>query len=1167
MRLSIIKLSGFKSFVDPTTLHLPSNMTGVVGPNGCGKSNIIDAVRWVMGESSAGRLRGDSLTDVIFSGSTVRKPVAQATVELVFDNSDHTIAGEFAAYDEISVKRQVNRDGVNTYFLNGSKCRRRDITDLFLGTGLGPRSYAIIEQGMISQIVEAKPDDLRSYLEEAAGISKYKERRRETELRIGHTRENLARLNDLREEIHQQLTHLQRQAQQAEQYQTLQGQRQHWHAQWKAAQYRQVDEQRCQLNAVMLAARTQLEQTLAEQRAVESAWEQERVQSEQAAAQVTQTQADVFAAGAAVARIEQQIQHQLELQQRLSEAQADAQAQQAQLQVHLHDDTRQLADLQDALQRAEPQAAQWQAQMHELQRKVRACEAAQAQWQARWEDYRQQAAQTTGMADVERTRVEYLEHHIQTTQQRGTRLREERSTIDVEALAEAIAALAQQHDAQARHVEQLTALLAEHKQAGLMSQDRLGHTQKTLAQVREDWQNERGRLTSLETLQQAALGQEQQAVTAWLQRLNLADAPRIGERLTVTPGWETAVEVALGQMLEAVIVPQVHPIAQAFVDCDAGALACCEASQTIDRGADQTLAAQVQGPDALLRLLARWQTAADLPAAVAMIPALADGMAVMTPDGVCVGPGWVQRARLPKAQQGTLRREREIQTRRAAIAQLQAREALLTGDIAEQQQACLADEQRREDIQRQLYQAHRLLSESAGQRQGLLSRWESAKARVTQIDHDIDQTEQVIRDSQQQVSQARAALEQAIDQMRTQETQRPLLQQERTVLLDELTQWRQQLHVVRSSWQTATIAIESKRAQMNTLQDNVGRLRQQQDQLATRLAGLTAQLQEDQTPHEALQAQQQEVLAQQLHAQQLFEQAQSQLHTLQDALRHSEQQQKSCHQQVIEQREQMNQHQLALQALELQGEQLQAAIRETGCEPRQVMDALPAHQSPEECQRSIAQIDSRLRKLEPVNLAAIDEYRHTAERAQYLEAQHTDVVSALSTLEDAIAKIDRETRGRFKETFERVNASMQALYPRLFGGGHGYLELTGDDLLQTGITIMARPPGKRVSSLSLLSGGEKAMTAVAFVFAIFQLNPAPFCLLDEVDAPLDEANVGRLATMICEMSDHVQFLFVSHNKATMEAAKQLSGVTMREPGVSRLVSVDLEEAARLAGVA
>ncbi|HAI94418.1 MAG TPA: chromosome segregation protein SMC, partial [Xanthomonadaceae bacterium] len=547
MRLSTIKLSGFKSFVDPTTLHLPTNMTGIVGPNGCGKSNIIDAVRWVMGESSASRLRGDSLTDVIFSGSSARKPVSQATVELIFDNSDHAIAGEYAAYNEISVKRTVSRDGSSNYYLNGARCRRRDITDLFLGTGLGPRSYSIIEQGMISQIIEARPEDLRVYLEEAAGISKYKERRKETETRIRHTRENLDRLNDLREEITKQLDHLRRQARQAEQYQTLQEERRVKDAEWKALEFRALDSRLKGLREGLSTQETRLQQLIAEQRQAETLLETGRARRDEASEALGKAQAEVYQVGGTLARVEQQIQHQRDLALRLHKAREEARGALAELGELIGSDDARLGVLREAVDAAEPQLEQMQEDNAFRQESLRDAEAALADWQRRWEQHNGQRAESSRSADVERTRVDYLDRQILESDRRREALASERASLDLEALTEALEQARITHDTRKLEIDTLGEHVEACKQAAAELQDRQRTAQDELAEVRKQAQSARGRLSSLETLQQAALGQEQGAAMAWLKARGLDSASRVGERLQVLDGWEGAVESALGQ--------------------------------------------------------------------------------------------------------------------------------------------------------------------------------------------------------------------------------------------------------------------------------------------------------------------------------------------------------------------------------------------------------------------------------------------------------------------------------------------------------------------------------------------------------------------------------------------------------------------------------------------
>lgn len=1167
MRLSTIKLSGFKSFVDPTVLHLPTNMTGVVGPNGCGKSNIIDAVRWVMGESSASRLRGDSLTDVIFSGSAARKPVSQASVELIFDNSDHTISGEFAAFNEISVRRLVSRDGQSNYYLNGTKCRRRDITDLFLGTGLGPRSYSIIEQGMISQIIEARPEDLRVYLEEAAGISKYKERRKETETRIRHTRENLDRLNDLREEIGKQLEHLKRQAKQAEQYKALQEERRVKDAEWKALEYRGLDGRLQGLREKLAEEETRLQQLIAEQREAERLLETDRVRREEAADALNKAQGEVYQVGSTLARIEQQIQHQRELADRLKRARDEAHNALQELGQHISGDQTRLNVLRESVADAEPQLEQLREDDVFRQDALREAEAALADWQQRWETHSRESAEASRAGDVERTRVDYLDRQSLEAERRREALANERTGLDLDALASAFEQLQLQHDTQKESLETLTEQVEARKQAAADVQEQQRATQTELSDVRKRAQEARGRLSSLETLQHAALGQEQGAAMSWLKARGLDNASRVGEKLTVEPGWENAVEGALGQLIEGVLVDAPEALVDALGELGEGRIALVSDDRGDVAFAPTSLAAKVQGPAAIRRLLARLHTAEDLNEARRLQSQLGEGDSVITRNGERLGAGWVRVLRSGAAKQGALLREREIQALRGEIETLQAREAELEERLASLRDQLLAAEQQREDAQRTLYMAHRGVSELAGQLQSQQGKVEATRTRLERIDGEIAQLVETLDASREQAREARAKLEDAVTRMGDLESARQALEGERRQLVDARDQAREAARASRDSAHALALTLESQRTQIASLSQALERMGGQRGQLDSRLEELTLQLSEGDSPVQELEAQRQAALEHRVTADRQLAEARSLLEGIDNELRQYEQTRQQRDEQAVAQRERISQRKLDQQALALKAEQLSEAVVAGGFVLEDVINTLPEVADIREWEQSVTQIDGRMRRLEPVNLAAIHEYGEASQRSEYLDAQHVDLTTALETLEEAIRKIDRETRGRFKDTFDRVNAGVQQLYPRLFGGGHAYLELTGEDLLDTGVAIMARPPGKRVSNISLLSGGEKAMTAVALVFAIFQLNPAPFCLLDEVDAPLDEANVGRFTAMVKEMSEKVQFLFVSHNKATMEAAHQLSGVTMREPGVSRLVSVDLEEAARLAGAA
>ncbi len=1167
MRLSTIKLSGFKSFVDPTTLHLPTNMTGVVGPNGCGKSNIIDAVRWVMGESSASRLRGDSLTDVIFSGSNSRKPVGTATVELIFDNSDGTITGEYASYNEISVKRSVSRDGQSAYYLNGGRCRRRDITDLFLGTGLGPRSYSIIEQGMISQVIEARPEDLRIFLEEAAGISKYKERRKETETRIRHTRENLDRLNDVREEVDKQLEHLKRQARAAEQYQALKEDQRRKDAELKALEYRRIDLQLTDLRHGLSQQETALEQRIAAQREAEAQIETCRAQQVEANEVLGKAQGEVYRVAAELARVEQQIQHQRELASRAQRAREEVETAWAEVIAQLETDETQLAQLEAEIQAVAPDLATSSEAERETAQALRDAELALADWQARFAEHSRAAGEAARAAEVERTRIDFLDKQGLELGRRLENLRGERSGLDLAVLEQRYAEMQAEHETGRLKLDELGDALEARKQRVADVQEQQRAQQQELSELRKQEQAARGRLASLEALQHAALGQEGGAGLDWLRSRGLDARQRLGEVLEVEAGWEGAVESVLGLLLEAVLVERSAEHAEALTALAEGKVALLDAGDAEFDAPAGSLAALTRGPAAVRRLLAPIRAVEDAAAAAAGLAALAAGEWIITRGGECFGAGWARVERGGDAHRGALAREREIHAVREEIARFGEAEEALAERQAGLKDALLEAEQAREDAQRTLYLTHRNVAELSGQIQSHQGKLEAASTRLARIDTESAQISETLAQAQEQASAARGRLETALERMGVLEEQRMALEDERERLSARRDATRQAALQAKEGSHQLAIALETRRTQLNSLVQAVSRLNTQKAQLQARRDQLAAQHEAGADPMQRLEAERQTCLDQRVLVEKDLGAARSAVEGIEAELRRYEQQRQAFDQQALALREKLAGLRLEEQALALREQGLSEAIVESGLEMQALLAELPAQADPDDWRRSLAEIEQRIRRLEPVNLAAISEYGEQSKRKEYLDAQHTDLSTALETLEEAIRKIDKETRGRFKDTFDRVNAGVQELYPRLFGGGHAYLELTGDDLLDTGVSIMARPPGKRVSNISLLSGGEKALTAVALVFAIFQLNPAPFCLLDEVDAPLDEANVGRFCAMVGEMSEKVQFLFVSHNKATMEAAQQLCGVTMREPGVSRLVQVDLAEAARLAGAA
>ncbi len=1166
MRLTTIKLSGFKSFVDPTVLHLPTNMTGIVGPNGCGKSNIIDAIRLVMGESAPTRLRGDSLSDVIFSGSTARKPVGSATVELIFDNSDGTIVGEYAKYNEISVKRTASRDGQSQYFLNGARCRRRDITDLFLGTGLGARSYSIIEQGMISEIISAHPDELRGYLEEAAGISKYKERRKETESRIKATRENLERVNDVREEVEKQLEHLNRQARAAARWQELKAEHSRREAELRALHYRAIAAQQDEHAAALRHEEVGLEALVAEQRQIEAQIEAHREQHQAATEQLNRIQGEVYRIGGEIARVEQQIQHNRELRERLERARGETERALAELEEHIRADREQIATLRGALADGEPKLTTLQQAATATAEALREAEARLGDWQQQWDAYAKASAEAAQAAEVERTRLDYLDKQALESARRLEALREEKRAADVPALTELARQVGAEHDAQREQVEMCTKALDQRRAAleQALEAERAGAA--ALNEARTELSRLRGRLASLEALQHAALGQEKSAAGEWLARHGLDQGRRLGEALDVNPGWETAVETVLAGLLEGVLTEAPHAFADNLVevrDADVALIAAAGGGE-VRAG---TLAGEVRGPAAIVGLLAQVRVAESLAEARSLAANLAPHESVITRQGEWLGPGYARVLRRGGSQAGVLAREREIQTLRGEIEQAQRRADGLAAEIEAIRTRKRDAEQARDEAQRELYTAHRRAAELAGQLQSQRGRIEGAQARLAKVDAEIAELEARIAADQAQAREARARLEAAVARMGDLERQRQQLDGERRRLLEAREEARMNARLAADEAHQLALGIESRRAGLASLEQALARMQGQLAQLQERRGEIAQQLTSSHDPLSGLEAERQTYLNQRLLVDKQLVEARKALEERDAEFRTYEQERHRVEHTLGQQREAHADPRLAHQELQLRAQQLEETIRAAGHELAALLDTLPAAADPAEWQQQLETLDAKIKRLEPVNLAAIQEYEEQSQRKAYLDAQLADLNTALETLETAIKKIDRETRQRFKETFDRVNAGLQDLFPRLFGGGHAYLELTGEDLLDAGVSIMARPPGKRVSNISLLSGGEKALTAVALVFSIFRLNPAPFCLLDEVDAPLDEANIGRFSQLVSEMSERVQFLFVTHNKGTMEAAHQLCGVTMREPGVSRLVQVDLAEAAKLAGAA
>ncbi|MDB5984936.1 MAG: smc, partial [Pseudomonas sp.] len=1084
MRLKCIRLAGFKSFVDPTTVNFPSNMAAVVGPNGCGKSNIIDAVRWVMGESSAKNLRGESMTDVIFNGSTSRKPVSQASIELVFDNSDGTLLGEYASYAEISIRRKVTRDSQTSYYLNGTKCRRRDITDIFLGTGLGPRSYSIIEQGMISKLIESKPEDLRNFIEEAAGISKYKERRRETENRIRRTHENLARLTDLREELERQLDRLHRQAQAAEKYQEYKGEERQLKAQLSALRWQALNEQVGQREAIIGNQEVGFEALVAEQRNADAGIERLRDGHHDLSERFNLVQGRFYSVGGDIARIEQSIQHG---QQRLRQLQDDlreAERSRQETESHLGHDRTLLATLGEELDMLGPEQEITLAAAEESAAALEDAESTMHGWQEKWDAFNLQSAEPRRQSEVQQSRIQQLESSMERLAERQRRLGEERQLLAADPEDAAILELSEElatremtleelHASEEQLVERLEQLRGELQQATQAQQQAQGELQRL-----------NGRLASLEALQQAALDPGT-GTAEWLRDHQLSERPRLAEGLQVEAGWELAVETVLGADLHAVLVDDFAGLDLAGFE--QGDLRLVSPSSDITCIAGSLLD-KVESSVDLSAWLAHVKPVETLDDALALRAQLGAGQSLISRDGYWVGRHFLRVRRASEAESGVLARGQELQRLGLEREEREATLATLEEQLISLREQQLQQEDAREQLRRRLQDEARQQSELKAQLSAGKAKVEQLTLRRKRLDEELGELGEQRTLEHEQVGEARLQLQDALDSMALDTEQRELLLAQRDSLRERLDRVRQEARQHKDHAHQLAVRLGSLKAQHDSTRQALERLELQSERLNEKREQLNLGLEEGEAPLEELRLKLEELLEKRMAVDDEMRLAKLALEDADRELRDVEKRRSQAEQQSQLLRGQLEQQRMEWQALTVRRTTLQDQLLADGYDLHGVLATLTPEANEKDAEEELERIAQRIQRLGAINLAAIDEYQQQSERKRYLDAQNADLVEALDTLENVIRKIDKETRTRFKETFDQINSGLQALFPKVFGGGSAYLELTGEDLLDTGVTIMARPPGKKNSTIHLLSGGEKALTALALVFAIFKLN-------------------------------------------------------------------------------
>lgn len=1135
MRLKQIKLAGFKSFVDPTKIPFLQALTAIIGPNGCGKSNVIDAVRWVLGESSAKHLRGDSMADVIFNGSSARKPVSVAGVELIFENKEGRLAGQYASYEEIAVKRQVSRDGESWYFLNGQKCRRKDITDLFMGTGLGPRSYAIIEQGTISRLIESKPQDLRTFIEEAAGISRYKERRRETENRIRHTRENLERLGDIRSELGKQLDKLAQQAKAAKQYRELKQAERKTHAELLVMRYQELQAQMASLSEQISAIEVQqaAAQSLAQTDELQTT--ELQVQLAQLAEQEQRAVEAYYLTGTEIAKLEQQLQNQ-------KQRDAQLETQLAQVKEQIQQNTDKLNGYKASLSALELELAKLGPQ-HDEQQEI--MDELQSQWEMSIERSQQQAEVARQQAaDVSQHKLQLelrrsqLAHQQQLLQHKQQQSREQQAQLvalmDGD-LASSITPLQQD-------IESLDDALKLQNEINYQQEQSVSASTQALDEARHSAEHIQQQLTATkarhELVEQWLTKQEQQS-----------DKPQLWQSLTVENGWETAAELALNGLLTL-------PVGVTETEMGFQALA-SQSSQS------EFLQAKVN----LAPWLAGLKWAKDIHAAKELLPQLTSDQRIVTADGYLLGQGFL----ITKTEGAQ------------SLVQLSKEQAQLAKNILDLQQSLQIRQDKMTDLAAILQQQrlqltdgaqklHQLQLDKATKSMQLSGLIEQVKARVEQQSKLDAALSTSLIDIERLSEQCELLAEQEMELDETlqasEDIQRQLIQDTQAdsvrhqALKGRITEVERQLSATATGLQAVTMRMAVSTEQIELQQVRVNELIHSRESVLTELAKV-AQLSGGQNSVQ-LTEQLTQLLKQQHEQQQGLKEVRQQQSVLTDTLNRIGIKQKQELGKLEDLTQSLSTLKLRREGIKGQANSQLEALQEQQIILSEILGNLPAEGMPDKWQSDLDQIRQKIVRLGAINLAAIEEFEQQSERKSYLDHQDDDLNKGLATLEEAIRKIDKETRSRFKTTFDSVNEDLGRLFPKVFGGGRAYLALTDDDLLETGVTIMAQPPGKKNSTIHLLSGGEKALTALSLVFAIFRLNPAPFCMLDEVDAPLDDANVERFCRLLKEMSQSVQFIYISHNKITMEMADQLIGVTMHEPGVSRIVAVDIEQAVAMA---
>ena len=1160
MRLKKIKLAGFKSFVDPTNIPFPGDMTAVVGPNGCGKSNVIDAVRWVLGESSAKNLRGDAMTDVIFNGSTGRKAVSQCSVELVFDNSSGRIGGEYAIYNELSVKRIVTKDAISTYHLNGAKCRRRDITDLFLGTGLGPRSYAIIEQGMISKLIESKPQELRVFIEEAAGISKYKERRRETENRIKHTNENLERLDDVRNELGQQLNKLQRQAAAATKFTQLKATERELKAQLAAFRWLQQSQKLSELEHTISQLQNELASVLSKQSADQNEIIHLREKQADTKQSVSDNQQQLFSLGTDITKIEQS---QIFTSKRKQQIQTEV----GQLQQTESEISATLVTVEEALASASANVVSLAPNKMLIEETIEQAELERENAQQAVSDLNYRTKESQEVYQALKQKMQSCHSQIESTlslqsrtQTRINELREELSTQSVDDLDAILTDLEEQ--------------IQTYQQDKISIDEQIGFAKKELdkalskvSKCDEQIQLMHTRIINSKAKHSALLDVQNGDIDASYIDIPQLSIEPLWQYLNVKEGYESLFEGLLKTWLvgmdKASVIHDlsVTQLPKEFWQLPQHGVVYLSSCFTSEKRTGTV--AELLNNEKVPALFNHLHLTEDIMTVSAQLAELEPCGCVVSFAGQLISHDYAVNGIVSK-NDGSITRSIYLEK---LVRQIEIDEAELDVVLAQQdthkresEQAALNFQtlgQNANQITQQLYELNVRKTQKQEQRQYSLKRVAKINDDILNNELSLAQEEEKLANLSDQIECDNEALivaeEKVADVVHECEQLNYLIDQHRNKV-NELTARKHQIELQVQQANNEFTALSEKQSLINS----------QIAEITEKLALLAQEREELEMPSADQQAKLSLLFEQKQRTLALQTELQEQLNMVEEKLLIAEKGQTGIAKVSDKIKTQIDSERLLAEGCKVRAESFIVQLNDMEKPLKPILEELPENISESKWQSDLEQTQTAVLRLGAVNLAAVKEYEQQAQRKNHLDTQNDDLRQALDILQTAIRKIDKETRTRFRHTFDQVNADLKMLFPKVFGGGIAYLELTDDDLLDTGVTIMARPPGKKNSTIHLLSGGEKALTALSLVFAIFRLNPAPFCLLDEVDAPLDDANVGRFCNLVSEMSKTVQFIYITHNKVAMEMATHLTGVTMAEPGVSRMVAVDIEEAIAIA---